>query len=229
MSVKERDRLVVVRQVVERELTVTRGAEVLGVSRRQLHRVLGRYDEEGDSGVVHRARGRRPNNVKSESFKSRVLEGAREEVFFDFGPTLLAEHLGRDPSIGQLNPHTLRRWMIEARLWTHKKRRLRHRRRRERRAAFGELVQMDTSMHAWLENRSTEEIVLVAMIDDATSRLTARFFPRDTGAANRQLLIDYLERYGRMGALYTESGQPLSPRTSRRPPDGLRISKKPSP
>ena len=91
MSVKERDRLVVVRQVVERELTVTRGAEVLGVSRRQLHRVLGRYDEEGDSGVVHRARGRRPNNAKSESFKSRVLEGAREEVFFDFGPTLLAE------------------------------------------------------------------------------------------------------------------------------------------
>ncbi len=77
MSVKERDRLVVVRQVVERELTV---AEVLGVSRRQLHRVLGRYDEEGDSGVVHRARGRRPNNAKSESFKSRVLEGAREEV-----------------------------------------------------------------------------------------------------------------------------------------------------
>ena len=204
MSVKERDRLVVVRQVIERELTVTRGAEVLGVSRRQLHRVLGRYDEEGDSGVVHRARGRRPNNAKSESFKSRVLEGAREEAFFDFGPTLLAEHLGRDPQIGELNPHTLRRWMIEAGLWTHKQRRLRHRRRRERRAAFGEMVQMDTSIHAWLENRSTEEIVLVAMIDDATSRLTARFFPRDTGAANRQLLVEYLERHGRMGALYTD-------------------------
>ena len=132
MSVKERDRLVVVRQVIERELTVTRGAEVLGVSRRQLHRVLGRYDEEG----------------------------AREEVFFDFGPTLLAKHLGRDPQIGELNPHTLRRWMIEAGLWTHKQRRLRHRRRRERRAAFGEMVQMDTSIHAWLENRSTEEIDL---------------------------------------------------------------------
>ena len=127
MSVKEWDRLVVVRQVVERELTVTRGAEVLGLSRRQPQRVLRRWDEEGDGGVVHRARGRRPNNAKSESFKSKVLEGAREEVFYDFGPTLLAEHLGHDPQIGKLNPHTLRRWMIEAGLWSHKKRRLRHR------------------------------------------------------------------------------------------------------
>jgi transposase InsO family protein len=63
---------------------------------------------------------------------------------------------------------------------------------------------MDTSIHAWLEDRSSEEIVLIAMIDDATSRLYARFFPRDTGAANRQLIVDYLRRFGRMGALYTD-------------------------
>ncbi len=41
--------------------------------------------------MVHRARGRRPNNSKHESFKHAVLERAREEVFFDFEPTLLAE------------------------------------------------------------------------------------------------------------------------------------------
>ena len=204
LSVKERDRLVVVRQVVEKELTVTRGAEVLGLSRRQLHRVLLRYGEEGDGGLVHRARSQRPNNAKSEAFRERVLERAREEVFYDFGPTLLAEHLGRDPDIGRVNPHTLRRWMMDAGLWTRKRKRLRHRRRRARRSAFGELVQMDTSIHDWLESRSSEEIVLVAMIDDATSRLLARFFPRDTGAANRKLIIDYLERFGRMGALYTD-------------------------
>jgi hypothetical protein len=63
---------------------------------------------------------------------------------------------------------------------------------------------MDTSIHRWLEDRSSEEIVLIAMIDDATSRLYARFFPRDTGAANRQLIVDYLRRFGRMGALYTD-------------------------
>jgi hypothetical protein len=63
---------------------------------------------------------------------------------------------------------------------------------------------MDTSIHPWLEDRSAEEIVLIALIDDATSRLFARFFPRDTGMANRELLIDYLHAHGRMGALYTD-------------------------
>jgi hypothetical protein len=63
---------------------------------------------------------------------------------------------------------------------------------------------MDTSVHAWLEQRSTQEIVLIAMIDDATSRLWCRFFPRDTGATNRALIVSYLERWGRMGALYTD-------------------------
>jgi hypothetical protein len=125
-------------------------------------------------------------------------------VFHDFGPTLLAEHLARDPQIGPLSAHTLRRWLIEAGLWEVRPRRLRHRRRRERRASRGELVQMDTSIHLWLEERSQEEIVLIAMVDDATSELFAGFVPRDTGAANRQLIVDYLEAFGRPRALYVD-------------------------
>lgn len=75
----------------------------------------GRCDEEGDCEVIYRSRGQRPNNAKSEPFEHMVLERAREEGFYDFGPTLTSEHLGRTPDIGKLNPHTLRRWMIEAR------------------------------------------------------------------------------------------------------------------
>jgi hypothetical protein len=78
--------------------------------------------------------------------------------------------------------------MIEAGLWEPKPRRHRHGKRRERRSAFEEMVLMDTSMHSWIEDRSDEEIVLIALIDDATSRLCCRFFSRDTGAANRQFL-----------------------------------------
>jgi hypothetical protein len=63
---------------------------------------------------------------------------------------------------------------------------------------------MDTSIHPWLENRFGQEIVLIAMIDDATSQLRARFFPRDTGAANRQMIVDYVREHGRPGALYTD-------------------------
>src|SRR4028119_802268 len=96
--------------------------------------------------------------------------------------------------------------MMEAGLWEASPRKLRHRRRRQRRAACGELVQMDTSIHRWLEDRSPEEIGLIAMIDDAASRLFARFFPRDTGAANRRMIVDYLGGSGGMGARYPAAG-----------------------
>lgn len=204
LSVRERDRLVVLRQVAEGALSVTRGAERTGLSVRHFRRLVRRFEAEGDGAVVHRGRGRPSNNRKPEALRERVLRKARKPVFHDFGPTLLAEHLSRDPEIGELNPFTLRLWLIEAGLWEVEPRKLRHRKRRERRAAPGELVQMDTSVHRWLEDRSREEIVLISMIDDATSRLFARFVPRDTSRANREVLRDYLLRYGRPRALYVD-------------------------
>lgn len=204
MSQRDRDRLLLIRQVSVGELSVTGAAERAGVSRRQFHRWLVRYRAEGDGAVLHRARGRPPNNRKPEALKARVLERAREPTFHDFGPTLLAEHLSRDPALGPVHPSTLRLWLIEAGLWEVRPRRLTHRRWRERRRACGELVQMDSSIHPWLEGRSGEEIVLIAMLDDATSRLFARFVPRDTGRANQRMVRDYLDRWGRMGALYVD-------------------------
>lgn len=204
LSSRDVDRLTVLHQVRDGALTVAAGAKRVRVTVRHFRRMLRRFDAEGDASVVHRGRGRPSNRRRSVAVRTAVLERAREPVYHDFGPTLLAEHLSRDPAIGPLSPHTLRAWMIAAGLWKPRERKLSHRRRRPRRAAVGELVQMDTSIHRWLEDRSSEEIVLIAMIDDATSRLYARFFPRDTGAANRQLIVDYLRRFGRMGALYTD-------------------------
>ena len=204
LSTRDVDRLTVLHQVRDGALPVAAGAKRVRVSVRHFRRMLRCFEAEGDASVVHRGRGRPSNRRRSEAVRAAALERAREPVYHDFGPTLLAEHLSRDPAIGPLSPHTLRAWMIAAGLWKRRERKLTHRRRRCRRAAVGELVQMDTSIHAWLEDRSSEEIVLIAMIDDATSRLYARFFPRDTGAANRQLIDDYLRRFGRMGALYTD-------------------------
>jgi hypothetical protein len=166
--------------------------------------LIRRFEVEGDCVVVHGLRHRRSNRRLSPELRGRALAKASEPLYRDFGPTLLSEHLARNPEIGFVHPHTLRLWMIEAGVWTPKSRRARHRKRRERRAAWGELVLMDTSIHPWLEDRSSEEIVLIAMIDDASSRLRARFVPRDTGAANRQAIVDYLQTHGRMAALYTD-------------------------
>lgn len=204
LSQRDCDRLVVLHQVHEGMLSVSEGARRLRLGLRHMRRLLRRFETEGDRAVVHRSRGRRPNNAKAETLRERALRKARDPLYADFGPTLLSEHLARDTEIGFIHPATLRLWLIEEGLWSPKKQGQRHRRRRERRRAYGEMVLMDTSIHAWLEERSTEEIVLIAMIDDATSRLYARFFPRDTGVANRQLIVDYMLQHGRMLALYTD-------------------------
>jgi hypothetical protein len=204
LSQKERDRLVHLRLAREGQLSVSEGARRTGVGRRHFRRLLRRFEAQGDQVVVHGLRGRASNRCLPGSLRERVLEKARQPLYHDFGPTLLSEHLARDPEIGFVHPATLRRWMIAEGLWKPAAQGKRHRKRRERRAAFGELVLMDTSIHAWLEERFGQEIVLIALIDDATSRLSARFFRRDTGAANRQMIVDYLRAHGRMGALYTD-------------------------
>lgn len=205
MSQRDRDRLVVVRQVAKKQIRVTRGAELLALSRKQMGRLRNRYVEEGDAAVIHRGRGGRSNRAKPEAWRRKVLNRAREPLFHDFRPTLRAEHLSRDPEIGPVDPYTLRRWMIEEGMWKVKRRGARHRKARPRRAAVGELVQWDSSDHAWLEDRYPKRLTLVTMIDDASSRLQyARFVEQDNGQVNREAVIAYLERHGRPLAFYAD-------------------------
>lgn len=216
MSVLERDRLAVLREVEDGLLSPAAGARKLGLSARQFRRLRRRAEQEGDSAVINRLRGRPSNHRLEQSIKTKALERAAEPVFHDFGPTLLAEHLSRDPAIGPVCSHTLRTWMIEAGRWNPSIRKLHHRSRRDRRAAYGELVQMDTSTHDWLEGRSPQQPVLIATIDDATSRLHARFASSDSGKANRELLVSYLMRFGRMGALYADRASHFQSHTRKR-------------
>ena len=74
---------------------------------------------------------------------------------------------------------------------------------RPRRSRCAELVQWDTNTHEWLEGRG-EQIYLISIIDDATSRLFARFVRHDSSEENRRLLGSYLERLGRPLAFYTD-------------------------
>jgi len=116
--------------------------------------------------------------------------------YADFGPTLASEKLAERDGI-EVSREWLRQWMIEAHLRTVRRRGVRHHTWRQRRPCFGELVQMDTSEHAWFEGRGEAEPVLVTMIDDATSRVRMRFYPSDTTEANLDLLGRYLRRHGR--------------------------------
>jgi hypothetical protein len=198
--------LVAVRQVAEGLLTMEPGARKYGVELRHMRRTVRRYEEASedakDSVVIHGLRRLPSNRRLPEALRAAALEKAREDLYRDFGPTLLSEHLARGPEIGPVDRHTLRLWMIGEGLWVSEPRKGRHR-RRKRRPAYGEMVLMDASIHRWLEGRCEEEMVLIALIDDATSRRYCRFFRRP-GAANRPLLVEYLEGAGRMGAVYAD-------------------------
>jgi hypothetical protein len=200
MSQHERDVLTVMNRVLLGERTQSEAAGLLHLSERQVRRIQRRLEAEGDGAVVHRLRGRPSNRQLSGNLRERVLEVYVKELS-DFGPTLASEVLEQRGLI--VSPGTLRRWLRASGLWERHRRRDQHRSRRPRRECFGELVQMDASIHAWLEGRG-EEMVLVTMIDDATNRLMARFYEGETVEAYFDLVGRWLAKYGRPVAFYTD-------------------------
>ena len=201
LSQTERDRLKVLHEVERKHLRQREAAERLRLSVRQVRRLLGRVKGEGDRGLIHRLRGRPSNRRIPVSRQRRILVEVQRR-YRDFGPTLASEHLARQ-GLG-VSRETLRQWLIEAGLWKPRRQRVEAVHVwRERRAAFGELVMMDSSEYRWLEERGPK-LQLIALIDDATSRFQGRFVEHDSTAENLRTLEGWLRRCGRPVALYTD-------------------------
>jgi hypothetical protein len=207
MSAKERDRLKVLHEVKQRHITQKQAAAELGLSVRWVRKLLVRLRRWGDGGLRHGLRGRASNRKTPEAVKRRAVELYRKKkqakLWHDYGPTLAAEELAEQHGI-QVSRETLRQWLIEAKLWRRRRARIEQAHVwRARRARYGELVQWDTSEHDWLEGRG-EKLYLIAMIDDATSELTARFVRHDSTEENLKQLRNYIEQHGRPIAVYTD-------------------------
>jgi len=201
MTRRDRDQLKVISNVERGRLTQEEGGEQLGLSARQVRRLVQRVREEGDAGVIHRGRGRPSNRRLCEQDREGVKELLRQEAWRDFGPTFAQEQVAKQGY--RIGRETVRKMQIELELRKPRKRREVHRSRRERRACFGEMIQMDTSIHDWLEGRG-EEMVLISMIDDANSRLRGRFFRSDTTFSNLRAIREWVEEFGRPVALYVD-------------------------
>jgi transposase len=207
MSAKEQDRLKVLHEVRKRYITQKQAAAELGISVRWVRALLGRMKARGDGALRHGLRGRRSNRKLPEKVKQRAVELYRHKKqarqWHDYGPTLAAEELGEQYGIA-VSRETLRKWLVEAKLWRSRRSPVeRAHVWRPPRARFGELVQWDTSEHHWLEGRG-EKLYLIAMIDDATSRLTARFVRHDSTEENLRQLGLYVQQHGRPVAVYTD-------------------------
>ena len=201
LSQRERDRLKVLHDVRQGHLTQVAAAGRMKLTDRQVRRLLLRWQEHGDRAVIHGLRGRPSNRKLVAAFEQKILARVRQR-YADFGPTLAAEHLAKEGLL--VSRETLRKWMTKATLWRSRQQRVKTVHVwRERRASFGELVMQDTSPFRWLENRGPA-CHLIALIDDATSRIWARFVEHDTTEENLRTLGGWLRRYGRPLAQYTD-------------------------
>jgi len=216
MTQQDRDRLVALKKARKSLITQRQAAEELGQSERHIRRLLKQLKARGDKAVVHALRGRPSNRKLDEKTRQKALEILGRDVYRGFGPTLAAEYLASKHDI-QAGRETVRIWMIEGKRWRANRQRVEKIHQwRPRRSRVGELVQWDTSEHAWLEDRGPK-LYLINRIDDASSRIHARFVLSDSTEENMRLLWKYVERYGRPVSYYTDKASlfQTAPKTAR--------------
>ncbi len=202
MSDGELSRLEVLRDLDQRRLTATAAAQLLGLERRQVFRLLRTYRAKGPAGLISRRRGRHSNRRKPEALRAEVLAIIRAR-YWDFGPTLAAEKLGELHGI-VLGRETLRQWMIAGGLWLDRKQRLKRvHQPRSRRECVGELVQIDGCEHWWFEDRGPQSTLLV-YVDDATSRLMHLQFVENESTFSAFHATRFLEAWGKPVAFYSD-------------------------
>jgi IS30 family transposase len=209
LSQNELHRLGAIQKIHERRLSVIQAAELLRLSRAQVHRLLQSYDRDGAAGLASKRRGQPSNRRHTEDFRNAALDLVREH-YVDFGPTLACEKLLERHRVG-LSKETLRQWMMEAGIWKSRRERKKQLHQpRGRRDCFGELVQIDGSHHWWFEDRGAKCTLLV-YIDDATGKLlhlrfagsentfdyliATKAYLREWGKANVTSLVERVSRF----------------------------------
>jgi transposase len=203
MSNQEITRLEVMQRLKDKRLTQKEAAQMLGISIRQVKRLWRAYRKEGAKGLVSRRRGKASNNHLGAAVVQQALDLIKEK-YADFGPSLAHEKLVELHGL-KLSDESVRRLMIAEGIWKPKRaKRPPVHQLRERRACFGELMQIDGSDHAWFEERGPK-CTLLMYIDNATGQLLElQFVAEETFFAYCEASRRYFERYGKPVAFYSD-------------------------
>jgi transposase len=201
LNKKEQNRLLVIGKVDRKEIGAPQAAVVLGISLRQLRRLVAGYRVGGAEALAHGNRGRKPANATAEAVRQRVLDLARSR-YIGFNTQHLTEKLTERDGI-DVSRSTVRRLLIDGAVKRPRKRRApKHRSRRERYPQRGMLVQLDGSRHDWLEGRGPW-MTLIGAIDDATGTvLHALFREQEDTQGYFELMEEVVSRYGVPLAVY---------------------------
>lgn len=202
LTMKEEHRINVIQRVMGGQMTRQQAGAVLERSERQVYRLLSRARGFGIQGLIHANKGRESSRKKPEGFWKRVLEiiGKR---YRDVNDRHLQELLEREEKI-RVGRESLRKRLRAAGITPKRKRRgAKYRKRRERKEAFGRMIQIDGSPHDWLEGRGPW-LTLVGGKDDATGYVWARFEEAESTWAYFRLAEQILARHGIPMSFYSD-------------------------
>jgi hypothetical protein len=203
MSSKEINRLEVMQKLSEKRMSQKEAGVILNLSTRQVKRLLKGYRKQGAASLVSKHRGRKSNNHLAGEVKKKALDLLKSK-YKGFGPTLAHEKLVEKEKL-KISDESIRKIMIEEGLWKSRKlKKIVTHQLRERRACFGELVQIDGSPHDWFEGRA-EACTLLVFIDDATGKLLQlQFADSESFFSYSQAAEGYFRRHGKPVAIYSD-------------------------
>lgn len=204
MTAKDLERRDVIGRLLHGKLTMDTAALQLRLSTRHTKRLKAKARKSGLSALLHGNRGKSSPNRLSDQERKKIVAIVSEK-YVDFSPTFAAEKLSEKHGMTH-DPKTIQRVLIEANVWTKrvKRKKQEHRSWRERRSAYGDLLQFDGSYDDWFEERSGESCLLAA-IDDATGEIVhARFDAHEGVAPVCGFWEAYLMKHGKPLAIYLD-------------------------
>jgi transposase len=201
MSKKELTRKTILEAYICGKITLKDASTHMEVGYRQGKRIWKKYKEEKDQGLIHKNRGKRPANAYPDSYRCQILDIYKKK-YLGFGPTFASEKLAEDDELF-INTETLRVWLKEEGIWTKKRKHIVYREKRQRRPSFGELLQIDGSIHQWFVG-DEKHYCLLNMVDDATGTTLALLDKGETTKVLLTTLKKWIEQYGIPKAVYVD-------------------------
>jgi len=202
MSPKELKRYEIIKKVINQELKGVEAAKLLSITDRHFRRLKKKVIAHGAKGLIHGHRGQPSNRRLPETERQRIIN-LINKYYVDFGPLLAAEKLASRHNIHR-HHSTIRNIMIAEGIWRPKqKQKKQYRSWRARKASLGEMIQYDGSYEYWFENRGPK-CCLLAAIDDATSKVWAKFAHHEGVWPTFAFWQSYLKHFGKPYSIYVD-------------------------
>ncbi len=201
MSINELKKLNLVKKANDKLITQAQAADLLSICERQFRRLIQNYRLSGESGLVHQLRGKSSNRKFSDGFKNSIVDIYKKD-FIGYKPTFFSEKLASEFDI-TISKESVRVILAEHNLWTIQRKKVKHRNKRPRKHYRGELVQMDGSVHQWFDGPKGQ-CVLMLYIDDASSKVYARFYTYEGTIPAMDSFRRYIQRFGIPQAIYAD-------------------------